>query len=118
MNDISPQLQNQIAQFQQLQQQLQAVSTQKVQMDAKLKEIERTIEELDNATGDVYKNVGSLMIKVNDKETVKNELVEGKETYEVRIKSFERQEKQLREKYEVMQESLSKAMNQQQQKTE
>ena len=112
MNSISPQLQNQIAQFQQLQQQLQAVSSQKLQMDAHIKEIERTISELDKATGDVYKNVGSLMIKVDNKDSVKAELEEGKETMEVRVKSMERQEVALREKYESMQESLNKAMGQ------
>ena len=112
MNSISPQLQNQIAQFQQLQQQLQAVSSQKLQMDAQIKDIERTISELDKATGDVYKNVGSLMIKVDNKDSVKAELEEGKETMEVRVKSMERQEVALREKYESMQESLNKAMGQ------
>ena len=115
MNNISPQLQNQIAQFQQLQQQLQAVSTQKIQMDAQVKEIQRTIEELDKASGDVYKNVGSLLIKIDDKEAHKAELEDGKETYEIRIKSLERQEKSLREKYEEMQESLNKAMGKQSQ---
>lgn len=110
MNNISPQLQNQIAQFQQLQQQLQAVSTQKAQMDAQVKEIERTLAELDKATGDVYKNVGSLLIKVDDKEAIKTELEDGKETYEVRIKSLERQENSLRDKYNEMQESLNKAI--------
>ena len=112
MNSISPQLQNQIAHFQQLQQQLQAVSSQKLQMDAQIKEIESTISELDTATGDVYKNVGSLMIKVDNKDSVKAELEEGKETMEVRVKSMERQEVALREKYESMQESLNKAMGQ------
>ena len=112
MNSISPQLQNQIAQFQQLQQQLQAVSSQKLQMDAQIKEIERTISELDKATGDVYKNVGSLIIKIDNKDSVKAELEEGKETMEVRVKSMERQEVALREKYESMQESLNKAMGQ------
>ena len=111
MNSISPQLQNQIAQFQQL----QAVTSQKIQMEAQLKEIERTIEELDKASGDVYKNVGSLMIKVNDKEPVKMELEESKETLEVRIKSMERQEKNLRDKYTEMQNTINAAMGKQSQ---
>ena len=115
MNSISPQLQNQIAQFQQLQQQLQAVTSQKIQMEAQLKEIERTMEELDKATGDVYKNVGSLMIKVNDKEPVKMELEESKETLEVRIKSMDRQEKNLRDKYTEMQNTINAAMGKQSQ---
>lgn len=115
MNSISPQLQNQIAQFQQLQQQLQAVTTQKLQMDAQMKEVQRTLEELGKAEGDVYKNVGSLMIKVNDKDSVKTELEDGIETLEIRIKALERQEKSLREKYEEMQDSLNKAMGKQSQ---
>ena len=113
MNSISPQLQNQITQFQQVQQQLQTVSTQKLQMEAQIKEFDRTIEELEKSTGDVYKNVGSLMIKVSDKDAVKAELEEGKETYEVRVKSLDRQEKALREKYETMQDTINKAMGQQ-----
>ena len=115
MNNISPQLQNQITQFQQVQQQIQTASTQKIQMEAQVKEIDRTIEELDKATGDVYKNVGSLMIKVSDKDAVKMELEEGKETYEVRIKSLERQEAALRERFEALQDTINKAMGQGQQ---
>ena len=110
MNNISPQLQNQIAQFQQVQQQLQSVSTQKLQMNAQIKEIERTISELEKATGDVYRNVGSLLIKVDDKDAVKAELEESKETLEVRVKSVERQEAGLREKYNSLQETINKAM--------
>ena len=114
MNKMRPPLQNQIAQFQQLQQQLQSVSTQKLQMNAQIKEIERTIAELDKSTGDVYRNVGSLLIKVDDKEAVKAELEESKETLEVRVKSVERPETGLREKYDALQETINKAMGQQQ----
>jgi prefoldin beta subunit len=112
MNNISPQLQNQIAQFQQTQQQLQAVSTQKIQMEAQRKEMERTSAELVKATGDVYKSSGSLLIKVDDKEKLKADLEESLETIEIRIKSFERQEKALRDKYESLQETINKAMGQ------
>ena len=115
MNNISPQLQNQIAQFQQVQQQLQAVSTQKMQMSASRKEMERTIAELDKATGDVYKNVGSLLIKVDDKAAVKSEIEESMETVDIRIKAVERQEKALREKFDSLQQTINKAMGQQQQ---
>lgn len=110
MNNISPQLQNQIVQFQQLQQQLQAVSSQKIQMESQLKEIRKAIEELDKASGDIYRNVGSLMIKVDKKEALKMELEESVEMLEVRIKSMDRQEKNLREKYSEMQTSIKTAM--------
>jgi prefoldin beta subunit len=42
MDEISPKLQNQIAQFQQLQQQLQTVMSRKIRMDAMLKEMAMT----------------------------------------------------------------------------
>jgi prefoldin beta subunit len=110
MNDISPQLQNQIAQFQQVQQQLQNVTTQRIQMDDQKKEMERTVVELEKATDDVYRSVGSLLVKVGDKDAVRSEISESIETAEVRIKALERQEKQLREKFQSLQETINKAM--------
>lgn len=110
MNGISPQLQNQITQFQQVQQQLQAVSSQKVQMDAQKREMARTREELGKSTGAVYKTAGSLMIKVDDVEALKAELDESIEMMDVRIGSLERQENSLKEKYTVLQQTISVAM--------
>ena len=110
MNNMSPQLQNQIAQFQQVQQQLQATSNQKIQMEAQKKEMERTIDELGKSEGDVYKNVGSLLLKVKDKEEVKNDIQDSMETMEIRIKSLDRQEKGLREKYENLQAVIDKSL--------
>lgn len=110
MNGMSPQLQNQITQFQQVQQQLQTTTTQKVQMQTQQKEMERTIEELNKATGDVYRTAGALLIKVDDKEALKADLEESLETLEIRIKGLERQEQALREKFEVLQEAINRAM--------
>lgn len=112
MDEISPKLQNQIAQFQQLQQQLQTVMSQKIRMDAMLKEMEMTIEELKKAAADaeVYKNVGSLMIKVADTPALLKEIEEDKETTEIRVKSLDRQEKMLKEKFQSVQEQLNRAL--------
>jgi prefoldin beta subunit len=112
MDEISPKLQNQIAQFQQLQQQLQTVMSQKIRMDAVLKEMEMTIEELGKASEDavVYKNVGSLLIKVGDTSALLKEIEENKETTEIRIKSLDRQEKMLKEKFQSVQEQLNRAL--------
>ena len=112
MNNISPQLQNQIAQFQQLQQQLQTVASQKMQMDAQKKELERTSAELEKSKGEVYRSVGSLLMKVDDKSALKTEIDDSAETLDVRIKALERQEKGLREKYQSLQETINKAMGQ------
>lgn len=110
MNGMSPQLQNQINQFQQVQQQLQTTTSQKVQMQAQQKEMQRTVEELSKATGDVYKTAGALLIKVDDKEAVKADLEESLETLEIRIKGLERQEQSLRERFEVLQDAINRAM--------
>ncbi|MFA5312075.1 MAG: prefoldin subunit beta [Methanomassiliicoccales archaeon] len=114
MDEMSPKLQNQIAQFQQLQQQLQGVLQQKFRMEAQLKELEMTIEELKKAGADtpMYKSVGSLMIAVKDKEALLKEIEDDKETAEIRVKTLDRQEKMFREKYQVMQDQISKALGQ------
>ncbi|MCQ2070697.1 MAG: prefoldin subunit beta [archaeon] len=110
MNGMSPQLQNQITQYQQVQQQLQNTTAQKMQMQTQLREMQRTVEELGKATGDVYKNVGSLLIKVDDKASLTADLEESIETMEIRVKGLERQETSLREKYEVLQDTINRAM--------
>ncbi|KUE74012.1 prefoldin subunit beta [Candidatus Methanomethylophilus sp. 1R26] len=110
MNGISPQLQNQITQFQQVQQQLQTVLAQKSQMEAQQKELQRTVEELEKSKGDVYRNVGVLLIKVDDKEALKAELDESLETVGIRIRGLEKQEKDLRAKYEMLQSNINNAM--------
>ena len=112
MDEISPKLQNQIAQFQQVQQQLQQIMSQKYRMEAKMREMKMTTEELKKAAADapVYKNVGSLMVMVKDKEALLHEIEDDKETTEVRVKSLDRQEKMLKDKYQVMQEQISRAL--------
>jgi prefoldin beta subunit len=113
MDDLSPKVQNQIAQFQQLQQQLQAVLNQKFQMDAQVKEMQRTTEELNKSPEDVviYKSIGSLLIKAESKGVILKEIEDDKETMEVRVKTLERQEKSLKDRYQVLQDQLNKALS-------
>lgn len=114
MDEISPKLQNQIAQFQQLQQQLQGVMSQKYRMEAQVKELEMTLDELKKTQSEtpIYKSVGALMIQVKDKEALQKEIEDDKETAEVRLKTLDRQEKMFRERYQVMQDQISKALGQ------
>ncbi len=108
--ELSPKMQNDIMEAQQLQQQLQSITTQKYQLETQLREMEITIEEVEKAGPDgvIYKNVGNLSFRVKDIEALKNELLEKKETLEVRIKSMERQEKSIKEKYSAIQQRLMK----------
>lgn len=112
MNDISPKLQNQITQYQQLQQQIQVLSSQRYQLEAQSREVAKAIEELNGLQPDaaIYKNVGSLMIKAKDRESVLKDLSEQKETLDIRVKSIEKQEKHLRDRYQSLQEELSKVL--------
>lgn len=110
--ELSPQLQNKIAQFQQLQQQIQVLSSQKFQLEAQLRDTERAISELEKTSNDtpIYKSVGSLLVKAENRESVEKELSEKKETIDIRIKALDRQEKHLMEKYQAMQQELSQAI--------
>ncbi len=112
MKEISPQLQNQIAQYHQLQQQLQLLAQQRLQLEAKLREIEGTLEELGKITGEtqVYKSIGMLLVRQDDRESLKKELDDHKETLTVRVKSIQKQEKSLSERYEQLGEKIQAAL--------
>lgn len=112
MKDISPQLQNQIGQYQNLQQQLQVLGSQRLQLEAKLREIQGTLEELGKIATDtpVYKSIGMLLVRQDDRESLKKELEEHQETLTVRVKSLQKQEKSLTEKYEALGEKIQSAL--------
>ncbi|HDN73552.1 prefoldin subunit beta [Archaeoglobales archaeon ex4484_92] len=107
MGELPPQVQNLVAQLQQLQQQLQAVITQRSQVEAMLREAERALQELERVGDDtpIYKAVGNVLIK-EEKEKVVQDLTEKKETYEIRIKTLQRQEERLRERFAETQRKL------------
>ena len=65
-------VEQQVAQLQQLQQQLSSIVAQKQQLELQLREIERALKELDEIEEDtkVYKTVGGLLIEA-DRDEVK-----------------------------------------------
>jgi prefoldin beta subunit len=105
-------LQNDLKQFQRLQQDLQIVSQQRSQIDLKLRETVHTLEELKQLAEDatVYRPIGNLLVKAKTRKEVEDLLTEEKETLEVRLKSAERQENGLRERYSTMQRDLTAAL--------
>jgi prefoldin beta subunit len=100
-------LQSQLAQLQQLKAQIEAVARQKMQVEALLKDSESALKELEKLDDNsvVYQNVGELMIKVG-REEVKADLSEKKETYDLRLKTLERQEERVQKKYQQLQQQL------------
>ena len=105
-------LQNDIKQFQRLQQELGAVQQQRLQIDLKVREVSHTLEELKTVPEDatIYRPIGGLLVKAKGRKEVEDLLTEEKETAEVRLKAIERQENHLRERYTTLQQELTQAL--------
>jgi prefoldin beta subunit len=109
--ELSPQIQEQLARLQQLQQTLQAVSTQKQQLEIESSETDRAMAELEKL-GDqsvVYKSVGSLLLR-SEKQTLTAELKERKELLGTRITVLGRQEERTKERMKELQEKLQEKL--------
>ncbi len=109
--ELPQNIQHQITQFQQTQQQAQAISMQKQNVDLQIKETEKALEELKKVEedGEVYKTAGNLLIKVK-KDEVAKELEDKVETLHLREKTVKRQEDRIMGRLQEMQASLQEAM--------
>ncbi|MGI0132363.1 MAG: prefoldin subunit beta [Thermoplasmata archaeon] len=109
---IPAKLQNDIKQFQRLQQELSNVAQQRLQMDLKLRETVHTLDELKTVPEEatVYRPIGGLLVKAKGRKEVEDLLTEEKETLEVRVKAIERQENALKERYVTLQRQLSEQL--------
>ncbi len=97
-----------VGQFQQYQQQLQAVLIQKETMQLQLMEITKALEELDSTKNDkAYKITGQIMV-IKPVEELKKELIETKEAIEVRMGSLEKTEERITIKLKEMETELRK----------
>jgi prefoldin beta subunit len=105
-------LQNDLKQFQRLQQELGAIQQQRLQLDLKVREVSHTLEELKSVPEDavIYRPIGGLLVRAKGRKEVEDLLTEDKETAEVRLKAVERQENHLKERYTTMQQELSQAL--------
>ena len=110
-SELPPQVQNQLAQLQQIQQQGQALASQKSQIEVNLKETELATEELEKLDTDavVYRTVGDLMIKT-DLDKTKETLKEKKETLDLRLQTLTRQEERIQKRFTQLQEQLKQAV--------
>jgi prefoldin beta subunit len=109
---IPAKLQNDIKQFQRLQQELGAIQQQRLQIDLRVRELGHTVEELKTLPDEsvVYRPIGGLLVRAKTKKEVEELLTEDKETLEVRLKAIERQENHLKERYTTMQQELTQAL--------
>jgi len=104
MSDIPEETQQKISQLQLFEQSLQNVLIQKQQFQSQLVEIESALKEIGTAK-EVYKIVGNIMVD-SKKEDLKKELTSKKEMVELRIKTIEKQEKNIKEKATKMQSEV------------
>jgi prefoldin beta subunit len=109
--ELPPQLQEQLVRLQQFQQTLQAVVTQKQQIDLELSETDKALTELEKSTDDtpVYKSVGTILVK-SARQTLLTELNERKEILTTRATVLGKQEERTREKLKEIQEKLQERL--------
>ncbi|MDD4250141.1 MAG: prefoldin subunit beta, partial [Methanosarcina sp.] len=95
----------------QVQQQVQAITMQKSQIEAMQKESKMALDELERLADDavVYRNVGELVIKTNKEESV-SKLKDREETLSLRLQSISRQEERLTTRFKQLQEQIQQAL--------
>ncbi len=96
-----------IGELQMIEQSLGSLSMQKQAFDFELSESEHALEELTNSTGEVFKIIGSIMIK-SDKNSLKADLEKKVKLMNLRMKSIEAQEKELTDHADKIRSELSK----------
>ena len=109
--ELPPLLREQLARYDQTQQNLQAVLAQKQQVELELGETEKALEELGKA-GDseaIYKFAGNLLVKVKKEEVVK-ELNEKMELAKTRKMLLAKQESRFRESLKDLQAKIDDAV--------
>ena len=107
--EVPNDIQQEIMQFQQLQEQYQLFATQRAQMELQLTELGSTMEKLttvDEGTP-LYQNVGAILIKVDQKAKLVDELTERKEKFTRRIDSMKEQEERLKKRLESIGNELN-----------
>ncbi len=111
--ELPPQVQNQLAQLQQLQQQAQAVMTQKSQIEALTREIDAALKELEKSSDDaiIYKSVGELLFRA-EKPKLVEELKERKDMMDLRLKTMAKQEERIQSRFTQLQEQLKQSLGQ------
>jgi len=109
--ELPPYLREQLARYDQVQQNLQAVLVQKQQVEMELSETEKALEELGKAVDSeaIYKFAGNLLVKVKKEDIVK-ELNEKKELGSTRKMVLTKQESRFRESLKELQDKIDDAV--------
>jgi len=93
--EISEKTAKDIQELQLLEQNLQSLMLQKQAFQLEMSETLNALDELDKTKEEVYKIIGSIMLKAK-KQELENDLKRKKELLDLRIKNIEKQEEALR----------------------
>ena len=109
--ELPPYLREQLARYDQIQQNLQAVLVQKQQVELELGETEKALEELGKAADNeaIYKFAGNLLVRV-EKERVVKDLAEKKELASTRKMVLSKQETRFRDSLKELQGKIDEAV--------
>ncbi len=104
-------LRKEIQDFQNIQGQLQLVSMQLQQLGFQQTETEKAMEEVEKNDGPFYRMVSNILVE-KDKAVLKKELGEEKDTIELRLSTFKKQEERLKPRFEELRKKIEQAAKQ------
>ncbi|MCL4447953.1 MAG: prefoldin subunit beta [Thermoplasmatales archaeon] len=108
--NLGPYVQDQMKQAETLQKQLETLLSQQYQYEVKSREDKKTLEYLNksNHEDEIYRGVGTILVKVKDVESFKKEIEEDVEISEMRLKSIKEQVSQLNTKLKTITDEINK----------
>tara|TARA_B000000441_G_C21347825_1_gene126249 strand:- start:95 stop:394 length:300 start_codon:yes stop_codon:yes gene_type:complete len=94
-------------QLQSMVQELQIIRGQIQSLTAQFNEVSLTLEALNNQSPDrsVYRALGGVLLEVEDRESLTNDLASTKETLEIHLGNLNEREEELRDQYRVATEN-------------
>ncbi len=98
-----------LIEYENLEKQLEVLLIQKHQLQIQLNEINHALDQLEKATGEVYRTVGSIILHTT-KEEAQKDLSERKELIDVKVAAIAKQEEKLRATVMETQKSLQERM--------
>lgn len=98
-------LRNQVQEFQNVQAQLQMLTMQLQQFNAQESETQKALDEINKSNGPFYRFVSNVLVE-KDKEALKKELGDEKDTISLRVSTFKKQEERLKQRFEELRKKL------------
>lgn len=98
-------LRNQVQEFQNTQAQLQMLAMQTQQLTGQESETQKALDEVGKGNGPFYRFVSNVLVE-KDKEALKKELSDEKDTISLRLTAFKKQEERLKSRFEELRKRL------------